>query len=102
MLMKLTLEARSYQGVYIFGIHFKVANIEKHLTRNDNGVVVVFEQECILGPNDENPFFAKLEYVGWVEVILELNYGVLKMVVLFCNWVKPNYTGNNVIIKRNE
>jgi len=56
----------------------------------------------MLGPNDENPFFAKFEYVGWVEVILELNYGVLKMVVLFCNWVKPNYTWNNVIVKRNE
>jgi hypothetical protein len=26
----------------------------------------------------------------------------LKMVVLFCNWVKPNYTGNNVIVKWNE
>jgi hypothetical protein len=28
---------------------------------------------------------ANLEYVGWVEKILELNYGVLNTVVLLCN-----------------
>jgi hypothetical protein len=76
--------------MYTFGNHFKVVNIEEHLTTNHNGVVAIFEEECILGPNDENPFFAKLEHIGWVEEILELNYGVLKMVVLFCNWVKAN------------
>jgi len=43
MLMKLNLEARFYRGMYTFGNHFKVANIEKHLTRNDSGVVAVFE-----------------------------------------------------------
>jgi hypothetical protein len=76
--------------MYTFGNHFKVVNIEKHLTTNHNGVVAIFEEECILEPNDENPVFAKLEHIGWVEEILELIYGVLKMVVLFCNWVKAN------------
>jgi hypothetical protein len=45
-------------------------------------------EECVLGPNDENPILAKLEYIGWVEIFLEFNYRVLKLVVLFCNWVK--------------
>jgi hypothetical protein len=85
--------------MYAFGNHFKVANIEEHLTTNDSGVATVFEHECILVPNDENPIFAKLEYIGQVEEILELNYGVLKMVVLFYKWVKANYIGNNAIIK---
>lgn len=37
---------------------------------------MTFEQECLLGHNDKNPMLAKLKYMGWVEKILELNYGV--------------------------
>jgi hypothetical protein len=33
---------------------------------------------------DLRPVAADLEYVGWVEEILEVNYGVLNIVVL-CN-----------------
>jgi hypothetical protein len=44
--------------------------------------VVAFEQKCILGPNDQRPILAKLEYVGQVEEILELNYGVFNIVVV--------------------
>lgn len=87
---------------YFFGNHFKVANPKKHLTTNDNGVGIILKQECILRPNDESPILTKLEYIGWVEKNFELNYGVLKIVVLFCNWVKTNHIGNNAIVKRNE
>jgi hypothetical protein len=45
---------------------------------------------------------AKLKYVGWVEEILQLNYGILKSVVLLCNWVKVNYSRNSVTMKKNE
>jgi hypothetical protein len=29
----------------------------------------------------------KLKYVKWVEEILELNYGILNIIVFLCNWV---------------
>jgi hypothetical protein len=45
---------------------------------------------------------AKLEYISWVEKSLELNYRVLKIVVLLCNWVKLNYSGNSATMKRNK
>jgi hypothetical protein len=61
--------------------------------------VATFEQECVLGSNDQRPILAKLEYVGWVEEILELNYGVFNIVVLLCNRVKTNYTRNNATMK---
>jgi hypothetical protein len=64
--------------------------------------VVWQERECRLGPNDQKPILAKLEYVGWVEEILELNYGVLNTMVLLCNWVKTNYNGNRTTIKKYE
>jgi hypothetical protein len=55
-----------------------------------------------LGPNEQQPVVAKLEYVGRIEEILELNYGVLNTIVFFCNWVKANYIGSNATIKRDE
>lgn len=71
--------------MYAFGTHIQVSNVGKHLTTLDSGVAATFEHKCISGPNDQRPIIAKLEYVGWVEEILELNYGVLKIVVLLCN-----------------
>ncbi len=54
------------------------------------------------GPNDQKPVVAKLKYVGWVEEILELNYGILNFVILLCNWMKTNYIKSSATMKRNE
>ncbi len=97
-----TLEAKSYQVMWAFGYHIHVSSVGKHLTTCGNGMATNFEEECVLRPNDKNLMLAKLEYMGWVEEISKQNFGVLKMVVLFCNLVKANYTRNNVTVKRNE
>jgi hypothetical protein len=57
---------------------------------------------CFLGPNDQRHVVANLEYVGWVEEIMEVNYGVLNTMVLLCNWVKANYSRSNATIKQHE
>ncbi len=102
MSMPPTLKAMSYWTIYAYGNLICVANAKEHLTINDYGVVATFEQECVLGSNDQRPILAKLEYVGWVEEILELNYGVFNIVVLLCNRVKTNYTRNNATMKWDE
>jgi len=56
---------------------------KEHLITNDNGMAIIFEQKCVFQPNDQRLAFAKLKYVKWVEEILELNYGVLNIVVFF-------------------
>jgi hypothetical protein len=61
-----TLEAMSYRTMYAYGNHTCVANAKEHLI-SDCGVVATFEQECILGPNDQILILAKLDYVGQVE-----------------------------------
>ncbi len=45
---------------------------------------------------------AKLEYVGWVKEILELNYKVLKNITFLCNWLKENYSGNSTTMKKDK
>jgi hypothetical protein len=64
---------------------YRVLGVEEHLTTHDSGVTLIFEHECVSGPNYHRLMVAKLECVGWVEEILELNYGVLSLVVLLCN-----------------
>jgi hypothetical protein len=56
---------------------------KEHLITNVNGVAIIFEQKCVFQPNDQILAFAKLKYFKWVEEILELNYGVLNIVVFF-------------------
>jgi hypothetical protein len=98
-----TLEDRSYQTMWAFRNHNHVSSVEVHLTTQDNGTITsIFEQECVSGPNDQKPMVAKLEYVGWVEEILELNYGILNFVVLLCNWMKTNYIGSSATMKQDE
>jgi len=50
-------------------------------------------------PNDYKLVLAKLEYVGWVEGMLKLNYKVLNIVVFLCNWVKAKYVESNATMK---
>jgi hypothetical protein len=97
-----TLKATTYRTMYAFKNHIHVCSAEKHLTTNDNCVVDIFEQECISRPNDLKPIFVNLEYVRWVDKILELNSNVLNIVVLFNNWVKIIYVGSSVTIERDE
>ncbi len=67
MSMPPTLEARSYQTMYVFGNHIHVSSVEKHLTTCDNGVATTFEQICISRQNDARLIVTNLEYVGWLE-----------------------------------
>jgi len=88
--------------MWAFGNHICLSSVEEHLTTCDSCVAITFEHECVLGLNDERPIFAKLEYVGWVENILDFNCGVLNVVVLLCNWVKANYIGSSATMKQDE
>jgi hypothetical protein len=45
---------------------------------------------------------ASFEYVGWIEEILELDYGRFQTIVLLCNWLVANYEGSSAIVKRDE
>ncbi len=99
MSMPPTLEAMSYQTMHAYGNHIRAASVKEHLTISDYGIMATFEEEYILGPNDQIPILAKLEYVGWVKEILELNYGVLNTIILLCNWVKANYTRSSATFK---
>ncbi len=66
-----TLEAKSYEAMYAFGEpHSRFKCQITQMITSDSGIERIFEQECVLGSNDQRPTLAKLEE------ILELDYGV--------------------------
>ncbi len=67
--------ATSYRSMCAFGNHLWVVSVEAHLSTLDSSVATTFEQECRYRSNDWNPIMASIEYVGWIEEILELDYG---------------------------
>ena len=44
----------------------------------------------------------ELEFVGWVEEILDVDYEHLKVAVLYCNWVVANMKGDGATMKRDD
>ena len=94
--------AKSYRSMYAFGNHVRVRSAQAQLTTMDSGVAATFRQLCRSGVKDTNPKSADLEYVGWVEEILSVDYGHFEVVVLYCNWVVANMKGEGATMKRDE
>lgn len=97
-----TYTATAYRSMYAYGNHFRVRSAEANLTTMDCGVAGKFDQECQAGPRDRNTVRAPVEYVGWVEEILELDYGRVQAIVFLCNWVKAISNGTGPTMKKDE
>jgi hypothetical protein len=63
---------------------FEFFKVKSHLIACDSVVVATFEQMCIFKLNYGRSIVVKLKYVKWVEEILELNHGILNIIVFFC------------------
>ena len=97
-----TLMATSYRAIFAYGNHFRVRSAKLNLSTTDCGVATTFEQECQSGPNDRNRIRAAVEYVGWIEEILELEYESVQVLVFLCNWVQAISNGPGATMKRDD
>ncbi len=52
--------------------------------------------------NDHNLVIVFIEYVGWIEKIIELDDGKFQMVVVVYNWVVANYEMFMTIARHDE
>jgi hypothetical protein len=95
-------QAKSYRSMYAFGNHIRVRSAEAQWTTMDSGVAATFRQLCRAGLKDTNLKAAELEYVGWIEEILAVDYGHFEVVVLYCNWVVANMKGDGATVKRDD
>jgi hypothetical protein len=89
--------------MYAYGYHYHVKSAEESITKTcDSSVAAIFRRLCRSGRGDESVVDAKLEYIGQILEILELNHGGDCTVVLVCDWMKANYRGRTATVKKDE
>jgi hypothetical protein len=76
-------EAKSYRSMYAYGNHICVRRAEVDLTTCDSGVAATFSQSCRASRKDQNHRLANVEYVGWVEEIIGVDYGKFELLLLY-------------------
>jgi hypothetical protein len=95
-------EGRSYRSMYVYGNHIWVRSAEVNLNTYDSSVVATFSQSCRMSSSDRNLSTTHLEYIGWVEEIIAMDYGKFELYVLYCSWVQVNLVGAWATIKRDD
>ena len=88
--------------MYAYGNHIKVRGAEADLSTCDSGVATTFLQSYRSSNSDKNMRTAILEYVGWVEEIINVDYGKFEVVVLYCTWARTNRSDACATMKCNE
>lgn len=96
------VRARSFKTMKAYGMHLRVSSAERNLVTTDSGVTVTCETIQQSGHFDRNPISGLVTYYGKIVEILELDYGRLKPIVLFCDWVDPIRRGPTVCLKEDK
>jgi hypothetical protein len=92
--------ATAYRAMTAHGMHLRCRTAELAGQTADNGVAATFLQSSLWGMLDSNEDTdTNVEYVGFIEEILELDYGRHCVVVLVCSWVKARSGGPNSTTK---
>lgn len=102
LLMPPSRNAKSYKSMYAYGNHLRVRSVESNMNTCDSGVAATFLQACRASNNDRNVRTANLEYIGWVEEIIGVDYGEFELIVLYCTWVRANLRGAGATMKRDD
>ena len=84
LLLPLSRDAKGYRSMYAYGNHIIVCGAVADLSTCDSGVAATFLQSCRSSSSDKNMRTVNLEYVGWMEEIISVDYGKFEVVVLYC------------------
>ena len=95
-------EAKAYKAMYAYGNHIRVRGAEASMSTCGSGVAATFLQSCRSSSSDKNMRTANLEYVGWVDEIISVDYGKYEVVVLYCTWAQANKRGARATMKCDE
>ena len=88
--------------MYVYGNHIQVRSAEVNLYTCDSGVAATFPQSCQVNLSDRNLSTTHLEYIGWMEEIIAIDYGKFELYVFYCLWIQANTIGAQAIIKRDD
>jgi hypothetical protein len=97
-----TMEATTFRSMKAHRMHIRVRSTEEDKSTFDSSVTATYMQLTRGTKDDANPRFVPVEYVGWVDEILELNYSGHCIIVLLCSWVKAKFGGPIGTVKQDD
>ena len=97
-----SLVARKFRAMNAYGIHYRVKTAELSLTTCDSGIAAKFRRPWRSRLRDHNLVEAVVEYVGYLQEIVELDYTSHCVVIFVCEWVKANYAGSNATVRKDR
>jgi uncharacterized protein YacL (UPF0231 family) len=97
-----SVQAKGYKSMYAYGNHIRVRGAEADMATCDSAVAATFLQSCRASSHDRNVRTTNLEYVGWVDEILSVDYGKFEVVLLYCTWAQANRRGARATMKTDE
>jgi hypothetical protein len=97
-----SLQATAFRSMKAYGMYIRIRSAEEEKSTSDSSVAATFMQPRRGTENDGIQSLVHVEYVGWVEKIVELNYSRHCIIILVCLWVKARTEGPNCIVKRDE
>lgn len=85
--------------MYAYANHYRVEDtIEGNpYVTYDSGVACIATTMCEYSATDRRLVQANLKYVGVLRKIIRVDYNVLQVNVMSCDWIKPNMAGNRNI-----
>jgi hypothetical protein len=81
LLMPPLRNAKSYKSMYAYGNYIRVRSMESNINTCDSGVAT-FLHACRASNSSTNVRTTNLQYIGWVEEIIRIDYGEFEL--LFC------------------
>jgi hypothetical protein len=84
------------------GMHLRVRSAEEDKRTCYSSTAASFLQPLCGTESSDDAVVVPVEYIGWIDEILELNYGSHCVIVLLYSWVKASTEGTNAIVKRDE
>ena len=94
-------EVEEYRGMSAYANHYRIEDpVEGNPYKTyDSGVACIASTLCQFSATDRRPVQANLKYVGVLRKIIRLNYRVLQINVMSCDWIKPNVASNPTMRK---
>ena len=79
------IRVTGYCAMFAHGMHIRIQTMEEEKITCDSTIACVMWKQSQSTEANAGGTLDKIEYVGWVEEILELNYYIHYFIVLLCS-----------------
>jgi hypothetical protein len=93
--------APAYRAMYAYGMHLRIKSAKEEKITSDIGVAFAVWWRSRGWTKDKRSQLESVEYIGWIEEILELDYRNHYYIVLVCSWIPRDMNGLNAKVVHN-